>query len=99
MEGSAAVESTSLLTLAPGESKTYGVKFLVSKSIREIEPTLAANGHPVAVGIPGYILPTDLDARLFFKYERNVKSIAVEPKSAIAIRNVPPTPGGWIGRM
>jgi hypothetical protein len=85
----------SLLTLAPGESKTYGVKFLVSKSIRDIEPTLAANGRPVAVGIPGYILPTDLDARLFLKYERNVKSIAVEPKSAIAIRKVPPTPGGW----
>jgi hypothetical protein len=34
-----------LLTLAPGESKTYGVKFLVSDSIREIEqpwPQMAA---------------------------------------------------------
>ncbi len=85
----------SLLTLAPGESKTYGVKFLVSDSIRDIEPTLASNGRPVAVGIPGYILPTDLDGKLFLKYERNVKSIVVEPKSAIAIRKVPPTSGGW----
>ena len=84
-----------LLTLAPGESKTYGVKFLLSDSIRDIEPTLAANGRPVAVGIPGYILPTDLDGKLFLKYERKVKSIAVEPKSAIAIRKVAPTAGGW----
>jgi len=53
------------LTLAPGESKTYGFKFLVSDSIRGIESTLAANRRPVAVGIPGYVLPTDLDARLF----------------------------------
>lgn len=28
------------LTLAPGESKTYGLKFLVSDSIRNIETTL-----------------------------------------------------------
>jgi hypothetical protein len=83
------------LTLAPGESKTYGVRFLVSNSIREIEPTLAANGRPVAVGIPGYILPTDLDAKLFLKYDKNVKSIAVEPAGAIMIRRLPPTPGGW----
>jgi hypothetical protein len=84
-----------LLTLAPGESKTYGLKFLVSDSIRNIEPTLTANGRPVAVGIPGYILPTDLDARLFLKYGKNVKSIAVEPEGAIAISKVSPTPGGW----
>ena len=63
------------LTLAPGESKRYGVRFLVSDSIREIEPTLVANGRPVAVGIPGYILPADLDAKLFLKYDKKVKSI------------------------
>jgi hypothetical protein len=39
------------LTLAPGESKTYGVKFLFSDSIRGIESSLAANGRPVAVGM------------------------------------------------
>ena len=45
------------LTLAPGESKTYGLRFLLSDSIRDIENTLAENGGPVAVGVPGYILP------------------------------------------
>src|SRR5690349_3806432 len=46
------------LTLQPGESKTYGVKFLVSDSIRQIEETLTKDQRPVAVGIPGYVLPT-----------------------------------------
>ena len=57
----------STLMLAPGESKTYGLKFLLSPSIREIEKALAQNGRPVAVGVPGYILPTDLDGKLFLK--------------------------------
>ena len=58
------------LTLAPGESKTYGVKFLLSDSIRDIEKTLAENRRPVAVGVPGYVVPTDIDARLFLKYSQ-----------------------------
>jgi hypothetical protein len=52
-------------TLTPGSAKTYGVRFLVSDEIRNIERTLAANGRPVAVGIPGYVLPMDFDGRLF----------------------------------
>src|SRR6266571_6995956 len=51
------------LTLQPGESKSYGIKFLVSNSIRGIEQTLTDNQRPVAIGIHGYILPTDIDAR------------------------------------
>src|SRR5438132_4244795 len=61
------------LTLQPGETKTYGLRFVVSDSIRHIEQTLAQNQQPVAVGIPGYIVPTDIDARLFLKYQRPVK--------------------------
>jgi hypothetical protein len=74
------------LTLAPGESKTYGLKFLVSDSIRHIETTLADNRRPVAVGVPGYVLPQDIDARLFLKYAKPVTSLKVEPPSAIEIR-------------
>lgn len=75
------------LTLAPGESKTYGVRFVTSDSIRDIEKTLAKNGRPVAMGVPGYILPTDLEARLFLKYAQPVKNIAVEPAGAVVIRS------------
>jgi Family of unknown function (DUF5695) len=83
------------LTLAPGQSKTYGLKFLLADSIRNIEKTLAENGRPVAIGVPGYILPTDVDARLFLKYTKTVRSLAVEPDGAIAISKGAPTAGGW----
>ena len=74
------------LTLRPGESKNYGLKFLLSDSIRHIEQTLAANQRPVAVGIPGYVLPSDLDGRLFLKYPRRVKSLKVEPEGALSLK-------------
>ncbi len=83
------------ITLAPGESKTYGVRFLVSDSIRNIESTLAVNGRPVAVGIPGYVLPTDLDAKLFLKYAKPVKSVMAEPSGSIEIDEAGSASKGW----
>lgn len=83
------------LTLAPGESKIYGLKFLVSNSIRDIESTLAANRRPVAVGIPGYVVPTDLEVRLFLKYDQPVRSISVEPAGALVWHSDAPTKAGW----
>lgn len=82
-------------TLAPDETRTVGLKFLVAPEIRDIEKTLAANNRPVAVGVPGYILPMDLDARLFLKYASEVKSVAVEPAGAIAISEDKATKDGW----
>ena len=78
------------LTLAPGESKSYGLKFLVSDSIRHIEKTLADNQRPVAVGVPGYVLPQDIEARLFLRYDKPVVSLKIDPPSAIEIREDPP---------
>ncbi len=83
------------LTLAPGESKSYGVKFLVSDSIRNLEKTLADNGRPVVVGIPGYVVPMDMNSRLFVRYAKAVKSTAVEPAGALDIKKTAPTAGGW----
>ena len=83
------------VTIAPGASKTYGVKFLVADQIRNIEKTLAANSRPVAVGIPGYVLPMDMSGQLFLKYSKGVKSVEVEPKGAITAAANKPTAGGW----
>ena len=83
------------LKLAPGESRTYGVRFLLSDSIRNLEKTLADNDRPVAIGVPGYVLPTDIDARLFLKYPASVKSLAVEPDGALDVRRQTPSPGKW----
>jgi hypothetical protein len=95
-----------MATLEPGESRSFGVKFLVADDVRAIERTLVANGRPVAVGIPGYVLPMDIDARLFLETTKPVRSVTVEPPGAIVISrttpagaaktiSVPPTSGRW----
>jgi hypothetical protein len=84
-----------MATLPPGESRTYGLRFVLADELRAIEKTLASHGMPVAAGIPGYVLPMDLDARLFLNYSRPVKALSVEPRGAIDIAENAPTPGGW----
>jgi uncharacterized protein len=64
-------------------------------SIEGIEKTLQANQRPVAVGVPGYILPEDVEGHLFLQYPKAVKSITIEPAGAIAINDIGKTPGGW----
>src|SRR5213080_814593 len=83
------------ITIAPGATRTYGIEFLLSDQIRNIEKTLIANHRPVAVGVPGYVLPMDLDARLFVNYAPKVRDLAVEPQGAITIREEKPTRSGW----
>jgi len=85
---------TTSLTLKPGESKSYGFRFLLADSIRHIESTLEQNHRPVAVGIPGYVLPTDINAQLFLKYSKPVKAVHVEPDGAISITKAAPA-NGW----
>ena len=82
-------------TIAPGASKSYGLRFLVSDQIRNIEKTLTANRRPVAVGIPGYVLPMDLEARLFLNYGRKATALTVEPPGAIVIHEDKATRNGW----
>jgi hypothetical protein len=83
------------LTLAPGESRTYGLQLVLADQIRNIEKTLVREQRPVAVGIPGYILPTDLTARLYLRYPSAVRSVAVEPAGAIAVTADGATASGW----
>ena len=82
--------------LRPGEERMIGLKFLVADSIRDIEKTLAANGRPVAVGIPGYILPQDQSAELFLKYGKPVRELTVEPAGAMDVHTAGSTEHGWL---
>ncbi|HJP92562.1 MAG TPA: DUF5695 domain-containing protein [Pyrinomonadaceae bacterium] len=84
-----------MATIAPGANKTYGVRFLLADEIRHIDATLTDNQAPVAIGIPGYILPMDTDGRLFVNYKRNVTRIAVDPERALEIKEDRSTPHGW----
>ncbi len=82
-------------TLAPGESHTYGLRFVLSESIRGLEKAIAAAGRPVAVGVPGYIVPQNSDARLILNYSKPVKSMLVEPAGALTLTPAGKTPAGW----
>jgi hypothetical protein len=83
------------LTLAAGESKSYGVVFALSDTIRNIEKTLAQYLRPVAVGIPGYIIPQDLVGKLYLKYPSAVSSIATDPADALTFTAQSDTASGW----
>ncbi|HYN06252.1 MAG TPA: DUF5695 domain-containing protein [Vicinamibacterales bacterium] len=83
------------VTLAPGQSRAYGLRFLVADAIPRIEQTLAAAERPVAVGIPGYIVPMDLDAKLFLSPgKRKVARVDAEPAGALNVTPAPATKGG-----
>ncbi len=78
---------TSIL-LKPGETKSYGVQLVLSGTPRDIETTLRKSNRPVAVGIPGYVLPTDVKGKLFLEYKSPVKQIDIEPKGALTIEKL-----------
>jgi hypothetical protein len=69
----------------PGQTVEYGVQFMLSPSIKGIEQKLAEQHRPVAVGVPGYVLPQGTDAKLFLNYGKKVKSLQVEPAGALSI--------------
>jgi hypothetical protein len=71
------------IALAPGVSRSFGVRFVLAPSIRKIEQTLIAQQRPVAVGIPGYVVPTDLDATLYLRTPSPVTKIQCDPEGAV----------------
>lgn len=81
--------------LKPGETKSYGVKFLLANSIRDIENTLEKANRPATVGIPGYVVPMDVRAKLFLRYDKAVQSMTIEPKGSLEVTASATTKHGW----
>ncbi|KAI3574105.1 hypothetical protein IWW34DRAFT_885371 [Fusarium oxysporum f. sp. albedinis] len=72
--------------LKPGESLKFGFRFSLSDSIREFDKAVRKTGNPVAVGVPGYIIPRDLPAQLFLQSDSHIASITVSPKGALEVK-------------
>lgn len=70
-------------TLAPGQTVEVGVRLTQTPSIRDIEATLIANRRPVAIGIPGYVVPADQSATLFVKAPSAIRKIESFPAGAV----------------
>ncbi|GLB43575.1 hypothetical protein LshimejAT787_1400870 [Lyophyllum shimeji] len=86
------------VTLQAGQTRTYGVQFLLAPSIRGIESTIRGANRPVAAGIPGYILPVDQTGKLFLSYSSAVQSIDVSPAGALTwTTNSDARTAGWVG--
>lgn len=81
--------------IAPNQTRNYSVKFLLSDSIRGIEDTLMEHNRPVAVGIPGYVLPMDMDGHLYLNYESDVSWVDVEPAGSMVVTETETTKNGW----
>jgi hypothetical protein len=74
------------ITIAPGESRRVGLRFVTSPSIRAIESTLIAERRPVAIGIPGYVVSPDLDAHLFLSHPSAIARLDVTPAGALVVK-------------
>ena len=84
-------------TLQGGESLTIGLRFTVAKTVQTIEETVAANDVPVAVGIPGYVLPQDLTGKLFINATQRITSMIATPEGALNVSPSGKYPGSWTG--
>lgn len=72
-------------TLQPGESRRLAVRLALNPEIETTDQRLSALGLPVALGVPGYVLPTDVEASLFLRHSAPVASLAVVPEGALAV--------------
>ena len=83
------------LMLAPGATTNVALRLTLSDNIKGIEQTLIAKEKPVAIGVPGYVIPQDVHARLFLKYKTGIKSIEVTPEGALEVKPVVGDTGGY----
>ena len=76
------------LILKGGETKNFALKFVLAPGIKEIQDKLIEEKRPVAVGVPGYVLPMDVNGKLFLNYPEDVDDILVEPQGALKITEI-----------
>ncbi|KAL4798538.1 hypothetical protein BDV19DRAFT_386423 [Aspergillus venezuelensis] len=75
-------------TLEPDESWTVGLRLsLVQHGIRSIGEVVEATGTPYALGVPGYIIPFDLEASLYILTNKTVANLTTSPDQALEIKD------------
>lgn len=69
--------------LQPGQNMTFGLKFSPVGDIPSIEDAVAFQDIPMAVGIPGYTLTSDMSGKLFIKSKPSIVSIISKPAGTL----------------
>lgn len=82
--------------LEPEQQVSFGLRFTTVASVDEIEDTVSSLGRPVAVGIPGYVLPKDRNGQVFINSTSNVSSIEIYPRGALSITPMGEAGGPWM---
>jgi len=81
--------------LASGATVNFSLKFVLAPSIKQIQDKLIEEKRPVAVGVPGYVLPMDVNAKLFLNYPEEVADITIWPKNALKTVKIGQKSGGF----
>ena len=71
--------------LQPGESRRMSLRLALNPEIETTDHRLSELGHPVALGVPGYVLPLDVEARLFVRHRAPITSLTVVPEGALSV--------------
>lgn len=58
-----------------GEMYSVGLRFSVAKDVQHIEETVVGIKTPLAIGIPGYVVPQDASSKLYLTYTSTVTNI------------------------
>ncbi|MDN3594136.1 DUF5695 domain-containing protein [Zunongwangia endophytica] len=83
------------LMLNAGETQDFALKFVLAPSIKQIQDKLLEEQRPVAVGVPGYVLPMDVEGKLFLNYTEEVEDFKIEPKGALKISEIEKKESGF----
>ncbi|TLS31603.1 hypothetical protein PpBr36_03683 [Pyricularia pennisetigena] len=78
-------------SIDPGETVQFGLRFSVAKEgVRGIDAAVRANGIPIAVGVPGFIVSSGEPAKLFLDSKVEVTSITSDPAGMLqAVQDSP----------
>jgi hypothetical protein len=79
--------------VGPQETVTYGVQLSLAPSVREVETHLRSLGMPVAVGLPGYVLPLGDTHLLHVDADADVQRTTVHPPNRLILTQE--APGQW----
>lgn len=74
----------SSIILQSGQNVTFGLRFSSVQSVDQVESAADKLGLPVAVGLPGYVLASDMSGKLFLRSNAPVKAISTEPAGALS---------------
>lgn len=89
-------------SLQPGETYVVGLRFTLADDIQRIEDAVVRTGTPLAIGFPGYVVPSDSSTYLYLNHSSPVQHIDLGSAFTVttadasrAIYKLTPTTTAW----